>query len=121
MEIIQALDTNLWASQIKVFALQYADATELVDVSKICLKKIRSHRVAVDPVEGAQAQALLRFLTGSALGENSEKADEVAVKAAAAQAKQVFLLRSESDLSCCSLADERTNSLVVSAAEETMP
>ena len=87
MEIIQALDTNFGASQIKVFALQYADATELVDVIEDLFEEDSKSSSRSGSSRGSSSSSSLRFLTGSALGENSEKADVAAGKVAAAQAK----------------------------------
>jgi len=123
MEIIQALDTNLsGASQIKVFALQYADATELVDVIEDLFEEDARSSSRSGSSRGSSSSGFSSFIDrmramregresggssrdggrSSSRGDRSSSAPNPATRVVA-------------------VADERTNSLVVSAAEEALP
>ena len=124
MEIIQALDTNLsGASQIKVFALQYADATELVDVIEDLFEEDARSSSRSGSSRGSSSSGFSSFIdrmramregresggSGRDGGRSSSRGDRSSSSAPNPTTRVV------------AVADERTNSLVVSAAEEALP
>ncbi len=124
MEIIQALDTNLsGASQIKVFALQYADATELVDVIEDLFEEDARSSSRSGSSRGSSSSGFSSFIdrmramregresggSGRDGGRSSSRVDRSSSSAPNPTTRVV------------AVADERTNSLVVSAAEEALP
>ena len=124
MVIIQALDTNLsGASQIKVFALQYADATELVDVIEDLFEEDARSSSRSGSSRGSSSSGFSSFIdrmramregresggSGRDAGRSSSRGDRSSSSAPNPTTRVV------------AVADERTNSLVVSAAEEALP
>lgn len=119
-EIVKALDTSISSiSLVRVFPLQYADAKELATVVKELFDTSatanRGGNAGGRAGGGAGAQFFQRFAGGGGLGAGggggggggqSTGADSQALKAASR---------------VVAVADERTNSLVVSAPDEYVP
>jgi len=118
-EIVKALDTSISSiSLVRVFPLQYADAKELATVVKelfdTSATASRGGNAGGRGGGGAGAQFFQRFAGGGGLGApgggggggQSTGADSQALKAASR---------------VVAVADERTNSLVVSAPDEYVP
>ncbi|HEQ60766.1 MAG TPA: hypothetical protein ENN74_04065 [Firmicutes bacterium] len=106
VEIIQALDTSISSiSEFKVFPLKYSDATELAQV----INKIFEAQQTGTGGRDSRAARMERFFTrmrgGPEAPSDSATGDSVARQAASR---------------VVAVADERTNSLVVSAPAELM-
>jgi len=102
--IIQALDTSVASiSTIRVFPLQYADATQLAQIINQLFQQQSnaSSRRGAPPI-----LPFMRFGRGGSRGGNSSNAASSPARAAASRVTAV--------------ADDRTNSLVVSAPEDLM-
>lgn len=112
-EIIRALDTSISGiSQLKVFSLKYSDATELAEVIK-SLFEAPQRSSSSRGSSGSRAESFFsRFRSGSRGGGESSSSrgrssggDSEALQAASR---------------VIAVADERTNSLVISAPDEYM-
>ena len=111
-EIIQALDTSISSiATVKVFQLQYTDATELAEV----INQIFQLEESSSSNRNNRRNRMERFfggpmgMPGMPGGGGSQDSDQNRNKALQAASKVV------------AVADERSNSLVVSAPEEVMP
>lgn len=108
-EIIRALDTSISSiSTVRVFQLQYTDATELAEV----IKQIFQLEDSTSSDRNNRRNRMERFIGGAfgmPGGGGSSDSDQGKNKALQAVTKVV------------AVADERSNSLVVSAPEEVMP
>jgi type II secretory pathway component GspD/PulD (secretin) len=106
-EIIKALDTSISAiSTIKVFTLEYADAKELASAIKDLFPTQNSSSSSGRNAGGGNPMAMFgRGMMGGQQGGNNSSGQSEA-RAAASKVNAV--------------ADERTNSLIVSAPEEIM-
>ncbi|HOL96076.1 MAG TPA: secretin N-terminal domain-containing protein [bacterium] len=105
-EIIQALDSSISSiSTVRVFPLVYADASELVQV----IEKIFATETGASSQRGGRFPVAPFFNRGGRGGgdQGSEGSGQSEARSAASRVVAV--------------ADERTNSLVVSAPEELMP
>lgn len=106
-EIIRALDTSISGiSQLKVFSLKYSDATELADVVKSLFET---------PQRSSSSRAesfFSRFPAGSRGGGESSSSS------GRSSGGDSEALQSASRV--IAVADERTNSLVISAPDEYM-
>ena len=124
MEIIQALDTNLsGASQIKVFALQYADATELVDVIEDLFEEDSKSSSRSGSSRGSSSSSSSSFFDRiRAMREQRESGRSSSESRSSSSRSGRSSSSAPNPTSrVVAVADERTNSLVVSAAEEAMP
>ncbi len=112
-EIIQALDTSISSiSMVKVFQLQYTDATELADV----IRQIFQSEDTTTSNRSNRRNRMERFFGGppgmpGMPGMMGGSSDSDQGKNRALQAASTVT----------AVADERSNSLVVSAPEEVMP
>ena len=124
MEIIQALDTNLsGASQIKVFALQYADATELVDVIEDLFEEDARSSSRSGSSRGSSSSGFSSFIERMrAMREGRESSGSSRDGGrSSSRSGRSSSSASNPTTRVVAVADERTNSLVVSAAEEALP
>ena len=123
MEIIQALDTNLsGASQIKVFALQYADATELVDVIEDLFEEDSKSSSRSGSSRGSSSSSSSSFFDRIRAWREQRESGRSSSESRSSSSKSKSSSSAPNPTSrVVAVADERTNSLVVSAAEETMP
>ena len=124
MEIIQALDTNLsGASQIKVFALQYADATELVDVIEDLFEEDARSSSRSGSSRGSSSSGFSSFIERMrAMREGRESSGSSRYGGrSSSRSGRSSSSASNPTTRVVAVADERTNSLVVSAAEEALP
>ncbi|MBT6238818.1 MAG: hypothetical protein HOI50_10720, partial [Verrucomicrobia bacterium] len=112
-EIIRALDTSISGiSQLKVFSLKYSDATELADVVK-SLFEAPQRSSSSRGSSGSRAESFFsRFRSGSRGGgeSSSSRGESSGGDSEALQAASRVI----------AVADERTNSLVISAPDEYM-
>lgn len=108
-EIIQALDTSISGiSQVKVFPLRYSDATELAKVVKELFETPQqSSRNSRSSSRGGAPSFRFGGRGGDSGGNDSRSTTDSEALQAASRVVAV--------------ADERTNSLVVSAPDEYMP
>ena len=122
-EIIQALDTNLsGASQIKVFALQYADATELVDVIEDLFEEDSKSSSRSGSSRGSSSSSSSSFFDRIRAWREQRESGRSSSESRSSSSKSKSSSSAPNPTSrVVAVADERTNSLVVSAAEETMP
>ena len=113
-EIIRALDTSISGiSQLKVFSLKYSDASELADVVK-SLFEVPQRSSSSRGSSGSRAESFFsRFRSGSRGGGegSSSRGKSSGGDSEALQAASRVI----------AVADERTNSLVISAPDEDMP
>lgn len=108
-EIIRALDTSISnISVIKVFTLKYADATEIAQLVTE-LFRTEDSRGGSRGDRSRQIQEFISRMRGGMGGGAGSSQDEGASAARQAAVRVV------------AVADERTNSLVVSAPDELMP
>ncbi len=123
MEIIQALDTNLsGTSQIKVFALQYADATELVDVIEDLFEEDSKSSSRSGSSRGSSSSSSSSFFDRIRAWREQRESGRSSSESRSSSSKSKSSSSAPNPTSrVVAVADERTNSLVVSAAEETMP
>ena len=106
-KIITALDTSISGiSTIRVFSLQFADATELEEVIEDIFEPPVSSR---DRERDARREEFLRRF-GRGDGDGRSRSSSSGISEARQAVSHVV-----------AEADERTNSLVVAAPEETMP
>ena len=115
-EIIRALDTSISGiSQLQVFPLKYSDATQLAEVVKSLFEAPQQSSRGRSSSSGRSIFSSFRFggrggddggRGGSSRGGSSRGGDSEALEAASR---------------VVAVADERTNSLVVSAPDEYMP
>ncbi|MBE7558288.1 hypothetical protein HS125_04835 [bacterium] len=105
VEIVDALDTSLAAvSTVRVFPLRYADAKQLASVvTEIFKQEDQSSR------DGNRMERFIRGMRGGPWGGGDISLDEGGPAALRGNVRVI------------AVADERTNSLVVSAPEEVMP
>jgi general secretion pathway protein D len=112
-EIIRALDTSISGiSQLKVFSLKYSDATELAEVVK-SLFEAPQRSSSSRGSSGSRAESFFsRFRSGSRGGgeSSSSRGKSSGGDSEALQAASRVI----------AVADERTNSLVISAPDEYM-
>ncbi|MBL6841892.1 MAG: hypothetical protein ISQ73_00420 [Verrucomicrobiae bacterium] len=112
-EIIRALDTSISGiSQLKVFSLKYSDASELADVVK-SLFEVPQRSSSSRGSSGSRAESFFsRFRSGSRGGGegSSSRGKSSGGDSEALQAASRVI----------AVADERTNSLVISAPDEYM-
>ncbi|MFM1942981.1 MAG: putative ral secretion pathway protein [Verrucomicrobiota bacterium] len=105
-EIIQALDTSISSiSAIRVFALEYADATEVADVIKEVFASDTSSSSSRNNFQRMMQQRFNMGGRGGPPGGNSSASSEARNAASRVVA----------------VADEYTNALVVSAPDELLP
>ena len=124
MEIIQALDTNLsGASQIKVFALQYADATELVDVIEDLFEEDARSSSRSGSSRGSSSSGFSSFIERMRAMREGRESSGSSRDGGRSSSRSGRSSSSSSNPTTrvVAVADERTNSLVVSAAEEALP
>ena len=123
MEIIQALDTNLsGASQIKVFALQYADATELVDVIEDLFEEDSKSSSRSGSSRGSSSSSSSSFFDRIRAWREQRESGRSSSESRSSSSKSKSSSSAPNPTSrVVAVADERTNSLVVSAAEEALP
>ncbi len=124
MEIIQALDTNLsGASQIKVFALQYADATELVDVIEDLFEEDARSSSRSGSSRGSSSSGFSSFIERMRAMREGRESSGSSRDGGRSSSRSGPSSSSASNPTTrvVAVADERTNSLVVSAAEEALP
>jgi general secretion pathway protein D len=108
-EIIQALDTSISnISAIRVFTLKYADATEIAQLVNELFRTEES-RSGARGDRSRQVQEFISRMRGGRGGDGGSFQDEGESAARQAAVRVV------------AVADERTNSLVVSAPDELMP
>jgi len=111
-EIVRALDTSISGiSQIKVYPLRYADATELADIVKNLFETPQSNSRSSRSSRGGFGGFPGRFGGGDRGGDRggSSRGGDGDSEALQAASRVV------------AVADERANALVVSAPEEYMP
>ncbi len=107
-KIITALDTSISGiSTIRVFSLQFADATELEEVIEDIFEPPVSSR---DRERDARGEEFLRRFGRGGDGDGRSRSSSSGLSEARQAVSHVV-----------AEADERTNSLVVAAPEETMP
>lgn len=107
-KIITALDTSISGiSTIRVFSLQFADATELEEVIEDIFEPPVSSR---DRERDARREEFLRRFGRGGDGDGRSRSSSSGISEARQAVSHVV-----------AEADERTNSLVVAAPEETMP
>ena len=107
-KIITALDTSISGiSTIRVFSLQFADATELEEVIEDIFEPPVSSR---DRERDARREEFLRRFGRGGDGDGRSRSSSSGLSEARQAVSHVV-----------AEADERTNSLVVAAPEETMP
>ncbi len=105
-EIIQALDTSISSiSAIRVFALEYADATEVADV----IKEVFASDTSSSSRNNFQRMMQQRFNMGGRGGPPGGGSSNASSEARNAASRVV------------AVADEYTNALVVSAPDELLP
>jgi type II secretory pathway component GspD/PulD (secretin) len=112
-EIIRALDTSISGiSQLKVFSLKYSDATELADVVKSLFEAPQRSSSSRGSSSSRAESFFSRFRSGSRGGgeSSSSRGKSSGGDSEALQAASRVI----------AVADERTNSLVISAPDEYM-
>ena len=112
-EIIRALDTSISGiSQLKVFALKYSDATELAEVVKSLFEAPQRSSSSRGSSSSRAESFFSRFRSGSRGGgeSSSSRGKSSGGDSEALQAASRVI----------AVADERTNSLVISAPDEYM-
>ncbi|MBT7536253.1 MAG: hypothetical protein HN610_11880 [Verrucomicrobia bacterium] len=111
-EIIRALDTSISGiSQLKVFPLKYSDATELADVVKSLFEAPQTSSRSRGSSRGGFSGFRFGGRGGDDGGRGGDRGSSGSGDSEALQAASRVL----------AVADERTNSLVVSAPDEYMP
>jgi type II secretory pathway component GspD/PulD (secretin) len=104
-EIIEALDTSISTiSQIRVFPLQYADATDIA-------KSITSIFAQTTTEQNNGNQRFRNFFRGGPPDMGNQDQSDSSSSSAAKQAQTLVV----------AVADDRTNSVIVRASEELMP
>ncbi len=107
VEIIQALDTSISSiSEFKVFLLQYADAADLAEV----INKVFEAQGTGSSATGSRAGRIEQFFARMRGGPPGPPQESSETESIARQAASRVV----------AMADERTNSLVVSAPAELM-
>ncbi len=107
VEIIQALDTSISSiSEFKVFLLQYADATDLAEV----INQVFEAQEAGTSSTGSRARRIEQFFARMRGGPPGAPQESSETQSIARQAASRVV----------AVADERTNSLVVTAPAELM-
>lgn len=112
-EIIRALDTSISGiSQLKVFSLKYSDATELAEVVKSLFEAPQRSSSSRGSSSSRAESFFSRFRSGSRGGgeSGSSRGKSSGGDSEALQAASRVI----------AVADERTNSLVISAPDEYM-
>lgn len=112
-EIIRALDTSISGiSQLKVFSLKYSDATELAEVVKSLFEAPQRSSSSRGSSSSRAESFFSRFRSGSRGGgeSSSSRGKSSGGDSEALQAASRVI----------AVADERTNSLVISAPDEYM-